>query len=91
MQLNEQTKNILLLHVLQPNITALIRFFTNKTSDLNGLEDTLGSSQFNDLRSHVLACRFDYDGYLKLLDNEAKQKLANEANIAVGVINECFY
>lgn len=91
MQLNEQTKNILLLHVLRQNITVLIRFFTNKTSDLNGLEDTLGSSQFNDLRSHVLACRLDYDGYLKLLDNEAKQKLADEANTAVGVINECFH
>lgn len=91
MQLNEQTKNILLLHVLRQNITVLIRFFTNKTSDLNGLEDMLDSSQFNDLRSHVLACRFDYDGYLKLLDNEAKQKLADEANTAVGVINECFH
>lgn len=54
MQLNEQTQNTLLLHFLRQNMTTLIHFFTNKTSDLNGLEDALGSSQFNDLRSHVL-------------------------------------
>ena len=71
-------------------MTTLIHFFTNKTSDLNGFEDALGFNQFNDLRSHVLACRLDYDGYLKLLDDKAKQELANEANIAVSVINECF-
>lgn len=90
MQLNEQTQNTLLLHFLRQNMTTLIHFFTNKTSDLNGLEDALGSSQFNDLRSHVLACRINYDGYLKLLDYNTKQELANEANIAVGIINECF-
>lgn len=90
MQLNEQTQNTLLLHFLRQNMTTLIHFFTNKTSDINGLEDALGSIQFNDLRSHVLACRFNYDGYLKLLDDKAKQELANEANIAVSVINECF-
>lgn len=90
MQLNEQTQNTLLLHFLRQNMTTLIHFFTNKTSDINGLEDALGSIQFNDLRSHVLACRFNCDGYLKLLDDKAKQELANEANIAVSVINECF-
>ena len=90
MQLNEQTQNTLLLHFLRQNMTTLIHFFTNKTSDLNGLEDALGSIQFNDLRSHVIACRLDYNGYLKLLDDKAKQELANEANIAVGIINECF-
>lgn len=90
MQLNEQTQNTLLIHFLRQNMTTLIHFFTNKTSDLNGLEDALGSSQFNDLRSHVFACRLDYDGYLKLLDDRTKQELASEANIAVSVINECF-
>ena len=90
MQLNEQTQNTLLFHFLRQNMTTLIHFFTNKTSDLNGLEDALGSNQFNDLWSHVLACHLDYDGYLKLLDDKAKQELANEANIAVSVINECF-
>lgn len=90
MQLNEQTQNTLLIHFLRQNMTTLIHFFTNKTSDINGLEDALGSIQFNDLRSHVLACRLNYDDYLKLLDDKAKQELANEANIAVSIINECF-
>lgn len=90
MQLNEQTQNTLLLHFLRQNMTTLIHFFTNKTSDLNSLEEALGSSPFNDLRSHVLACRLNYDGYLKLLDNKTKQELASEANVAVSVINECF-
>lgn len=90
MQLNEQTQNTLLLHFLRQNMTTLIHFFTNKTSDLNGLEDALGSNQFNDLRSHVLACSLDYDGYLQLLNDNTKQELANEANIAVSVINKCF-
>lgn len=87
MKLDKNTKTMLNLNMMDSNVKALVTYFSDCTSDLNYLEAKLGSKQFNDLRSHILACKIDYQNYLKLISNNTKQKLANEAANAVIAIN----
>lgn len=75
------------VNMMDSNVNALVTYFSNRTNDLNYLEAKLGSKQFNDLRSHILACKINYQNYLKLINNHTKQKLANEAANAIIAID----
>lgn len=83
MRIDKNTKTMLNLNMMDSNVNALVTYFSNRTSDLNYLEAKLGFKQFNDLRSHILACKINYQNYLKLINNHTKQKLANEAANAI--------
>lgn len=71
---------------LEANLQMLINYFSTP-NDLNALEEALGSKTFNDLRSHILACKFDQTRYLQLLSDNTRDELAQEAAIAIHFID----
>ena len=70
----------------EANLKMLINYFSTP-NDLNALEKAIGSKTFNDLRSHILACKIDQEKYLKLLSDDTRNNLVQEASLAIHFIN----
>lgn len=70
----------------EANLKMLINYFSTP-NDLNALEEAIGSKTFNDLRSHILACKIDHEKYLNLLSTDTRNNLVQEASLAIHFIN----
>ena len=70
----------------EANLKMLINYFSTP-NDLNALEEAIGSKTFNDLRSHILACKIDREKYLNLLSTDTRNDLVQEASLAIHFIN----
>lgn len=69
MQIDQSLFNNLKENMFDENVTGLIEFFKHATgADLDYLEVKMGSNDFNDLRSHIFACRFGKKQYIELLE-----------------------
>lgn len=82
MRLDQTQINLLNRHMFEQNIRNLIHFFSTSTSDLNMLEDKMGSTDFNILRSHIFVCKIDQDKYLELLENNKPNEYQQFINLA---------
>lgn len=70
----------------EANLKMLINYFSTP-NDLNALEKAIGSKTFNDLRSYILACKIDQEKYLKLISDDTRNNLVQEASLAIHFIN----
>lgn len=69
MQIDQSLFNNLKEKMFDENVTGLIEFFKHATgADLDYLEVKMESKDFNDLRSHIFACRFGKKQYIELLE-----------------------